>query len=459
MSVNTVPKNDSRLSGGASPMRIEIAELETVTDYGFVGGRDSLKTFCRNVFARDEPRFLRNAANDLVVFRYEDLRAIGAIPAIANVPPSGWYPGLTLEQASSGIPADGQWPPRLAVSTILSNQFFTMNPPIHGPVRKILVSQLGPKQVAQLEGLARDIIAELIDALPDGEVFDFVAEFCEKLTARFFGTLLGMTDEEKVAIVESVRDMTPLFYLDATTEDMDLLDVGAGNWRTLIETATLRTLRSGTSDMLNTMAEALAKIEHDEDIDTVGMVPRNLGAFVAGNLIDAFHTIALGACNTMHALLHHPQALAQIQESPGLIPRAVVEALRLESPAIFFRRLAMEDVVYDGFLIPKGTFVANFWSAGNHDPAIFPEPENFSFERGNVATLTFGGGLHICPGRYATAMLIRMMLEMMNQRQVRIELVDTTSEWISGHFMSQLKVMNIRMHKLQQAIGTSLTAA
>lgn len=447
MSENNLPEYGAELLEVTLPAPIDIAGLEAVTDYGFVGGRDSLKEFCRNVFAKDEPRFLRNAANDLVVFRYADLRAMGAIHAIANVPPSGWYPGLTLEEASSDLPADGKWPPRLAVATILSNQFFTMNPPIHAPVRKILVSQLGPKQLAQLEGLARETISGLIDELPNGEVIDFVTEFCEKLTARFFGTLLGMTDEEKLAIVESVRDMTPLFYLDPTSEDLDLLDVGAGNWRTLIETATLRTLRSGKSEMLNAMAEALAKIKHEEDIDTIGMVPRNLGAFVAGNLIDAFHTIALGACNTVYTLLHHPEALAQIQQSPDLIPRAVVEALRLESPAIFFRRYVLEDVVYDGHLIPKGTYVANFWSAGNHDPEAFPEPEQFSFDRGNVATLTFGGGLHICPGRYATAMLIRMMLEMLNEDRIKLELVDTTSKWITGHFMSQLGTMKLRVSK------------
>ena len=447
MSENNLPENGAELLEATVPAPIDIAGLEEVTDYGFTGGRDSLKEFCRNVFAKSEPRFLRNAANDLVVFRYADLRAMGAIHAIANVPPSGWYPGLTLEEASSQLPADGKWPPRLAISTILSNQFFTMNPPIHGPVRKILVSQLGPKQVAQLENLAREIISDLIEELPNGEVVDFAAEFCEKLTARFFGTLLGMTDEEKVAIVESVRDMTPLFYLDASPEDLNLLDHGAGNWRTLMETATLRTLSSGKSEMLNTMAEALAKINYEEDVDTVGMVPRNLGAFVAGNLIDAFHTIALGACNTVYSLLHHPEALAQIQEFPNLIPRAVVEALRLESPAIFFRRYVLEDVVYDGHLLPKGTYVANFWSAGNHDPNAFPEPEHFSFDRENVGTLTFGGGLHICPGRYATVMLIRMMLEMLIENQIKLELIDTESEWIGGHFMSQLRKMNVRVSR------------
>ena len=128
-----------------------------------------------------------------------------------------------------------------------------MNPPIHTPVRKILANQLGPKQLTQMEGLARETISGLINELPRGESFDFVSEFCEKLTARFFGTLIGMTDEEKIAIVESVREMTPLLFLDPTPEDQDQLDVGAGHWRELMERATLRTLRSGKSEMITGM--------------------------------------------------------------------------------------------------------------------------------------------------------------------------------------------------------------
>src|SRR5215218_3654964 len=98
MSENNLPENGGELLEATLPAPIDIAGLGTVTDYGFTGGRDTLKEFCRNVFAKPEPRFLRNADNDLVVFRYADLRAMGAIHAIANVPPSGWYPGLTLEE-------------------------------------------------------------------------------------------------------------------------------------------------------------------------------------------------------------------------------------------------------------------------------------------------------------------------------------------------------------------------
>jgi len=440
-------KGGGELSEPAQPPAINIAGLQSVTDFGFVGGRDSLREFCKNVFSQDEPRFLRNAANDLVVFRYADLCALGATAAVANVPPGGWYPGLTLEEATGDLPPEGQRPPRLAVSSILANQFFTMNPPIHAPVRKVLVSQLGPKQVAQLEGLARETISGLISELPRGETFDFVSEFCEKLTARFFGTLIGMTEEEKIAIVESIREMTPLFFLDPSPEDLDQLDVGAGHWRELIETATMRTVHSGKSEMLTAMAESLDKITvQEENVDTIGIVPRNIGAFMAGNMIDAFHTIALGVCNTLHALLHHPDALAQIRQSPDLLPRAVNEALRMESPAIFFRRLAIDDVEYEGMLIPRGTYVAMFWSAGNHDPSVFPDPDRFALDRGNAGTTTFGGGLHVCPGRHVTFMLIRMVLEALNERRIRLEIAGASNDWIKGHFMSQLRSMPVRAY-------------
>ena len=427
------------------PPVIDITELQSVTEFGFTGGRESLKQFCRNAFAHDEPRFLRNDANDLVVFRHADLRALGAIAAIANVPPGIMYPGLTLEAASGDLPPEGQRPPGFAVQSILSNQFFTMNPPIHGPVRKLLVGQLGPKQVAHMEALARETIQALVDDLPTGEVVDFVAQFCETLTARFFGTLIGMTDDEKGAVAESVREMAPLFLLNPEPEDLELLDVGAGHWRELIETATLRTLATGDSAMLNGMAQNLANISHDEDVNTVGIVPRNLGAFMAGNLIDAFHTIALGTCNTLYTLLHHPEGLEQIKASADNLQRVVFEGLRLESPAIFFRRYAIEDVEYAGMVIPRGTFVAMFWSAGNHDPQVFADPERFDTTRSYAGLTSFGSGLHICPGRYVTSMLIRMVLETLTERGIRFEFADAPCQWYEGSFMSQLKSMPVRV--------------
>ena len=73
------------------------------------------------------------------------------------------------------------------------------------------MSQLGPKQLSQLEDLTRETISGLIDEFPSDGVVDFASAFCEKLTARFFGTLLGMTDEEKVSIVDSIRDMIAAF--------------------------------------------------------------------------------------------------------------------------------------------------------------------------------------------------------------------------------------------------------
>lgn len=441
---NRPESGDNAQTTARAPV-IDMAKLQSVSELGFVGGRDSFRDFCLKAFAYDEPRFFRTDDNDLVVFRHADLRALGAVAAIANVPPGVMFPGLTLEAATCDLPPEGQRPLGLTLAGILSNQFFTMNPPIHGPVRKLLVNQLGPKQVAQMENLARETIRGLIDDFPTGQVVDFAAEFCEKLTARFFGTLLGMTDEEKIGMARAVREINPLFYMDRKPEDLELLDKGSGLFRELIETATLRTLASGLSPMLTAMAEGLAKLDFEEDIDTVGIVPRNIGAFMAGNLVDAFHTAGVGACNTLYTLLHQPEALAQIQKSPELMPRAVFEALRLEPPVIFLRRYMLEDVEYAGVTIPKGILVAMLWSAGNHDPKVFPDPDKFDMNRSHSGVTTFGGGIHICPGRYVSVMLARIMLEVLKEKGVHLELVDAPYEWYAGHLMGQLKTMPVRV--------------
>jgi hypothetical protein len=121
-----------------------------IGDYGFTGGRDGFRAFCATVFKPGAPRFLRTPDDNLVVFRHADLRALGALPDMANVPPALLF-GSVPADCSVAQPEPGQ-----GIPTVISNQFFTANPPLHGPLRLALLRQLGPKQVGGMEELARN---------------------------------------------------------------------------------------------------------------------------------------------------------------------------------------------------------------------------------------------------------------------------------------------------------------
>jgi cytochrome P450 len=334
---------------------------------------------------------------------------------------------------------------------VISNQFFTNNPPLHGPIRKTLFNQISPKQTALMEDLARDTARGILAECAHQSEIDFTSDIAEKLTARFWGSILGMTPQEVVDVAAAVHDLTPLFFMDRSAEDTTRLERGAARYGQLVEGAAMRSVSGGGGHpMLAAIASALTNLDFAEDLATVGIVPRNVGAFMAGNLVDGFHTAALAATNTLYTLLRFPEVLAQVRAAPELLPRAILEALRLEPPVLMLKRYVLQDVTYDGMLIPKGTLISMMWAAGNHDPSVFADPTQFNLTRSHQGITIFGGGTHICPGRYVALMLTRILIEALDTNGIALELVDHACHWYDGHVMAQLKAMPVKIKSSQR---------
>lgn len=416
---------------------LDIAGLPSFDEVGFAGGRDNFQSLCRTIFASPTPRFLRGPLGQLVVFRHADLRAFGALPEVGNVPPGVLFPG-----ARAYMGPDGHGLPGAAVFEVIKNQAFTTNDPIHAPLRRILLNRFSARPIELLAPLAEAVVDGLLADLPRGRPFDFVASVADRLTSRFFGALLGMTEAEQETIEAAVRNFSPMFFLAPTMDDIRSLDEAMTLYRQTVRTAVDRSLSSGAHPALEAMASELAELSFDGDLDRSGIVPGDLGSFIAGNFIDAFHTAAVAAANTAHALLRRPANLAWVAKDPTLLSSAVVEALRLEPPVLFLNRLVLSDFVYDRLRIAAGTPVIMLWGAGNLDPEAFADPFEFDLTRRHQGVTTFGGGAHICPGRFVSLMIVRMLLERMLAGGLAFELETSACPWFEGHMMSQLRSMS-----------------
>lgn len=420
------------------PTLLDIESLPTTADVGFSGGRDNFRAFCRQVFRTKEPRFLRNAQNQLVVFRHADLLLFGTAPEVGNLPIGKMYPNRFRQGAGQDRP------PGWEIGEVISGQVFTFNPPLHGPARRMLLNWLGPKQVSQMEGLARAVARDVIGRLRDGEAIDFVETIAEAVVVRFWSALVHLTEDEAVAIGRCAREMTRLFYTNRDREDLRILDAAFAEYARLLEIASLRGLEKGDPAMQE-IAARLKELEFADDPFEVGLVPKTVGAVLAGNLVDGFHTAALAAANTFYALIHNPEAMAAVRGAPDLLPRAIAEALRLEPPVLSLSRYVLRDFHFDGLVLPAGNTVTMVWAAGNHDPSAFPDPERFDMTRPQAGLTTFGSGIHICPGRYAGVMLTRVMLEEFASQGLEFHPGEARSKWIADHKMNQLKVFPVRL--------------
>ncbi|WP_339757081.1 cytochrome P450 [uncultured Hoeflea sp.] len=423
--------------------RLDIKSLPAMSEYGFTGGRDNFRAFCRKVFAAPEPRFLRTPDNNLVVFRNADLIRFGTAPEIGNLPIGRMYPDSFREGAGP------ERPPGWEIGEVISSQIFTFNPPLHGPARRMILNWLGPKQVGQMAELARDVARTVVGRMRDGETIDLVESVAEAVVVGFWSRLLYLTDEEAMVIGRCAQDMTRLFHANRSQEDLRILDRAFAEYARLLHLASLRGLERGDPAMLE-IAAKLKELDITDDPYEVGLVPKSVGAVLAGNLIDGFHTAALAAANTLHVLFHNPDALAAVRRSPETLPRAIAEALRLEPPVLALNRYALRDFHFDGLVLPAGSKVMMMWAAGNHDPSVFPEPERFDISRPQPGLTTFGSGIHICPGRHAGVMLTRVMLEEFFAQEVEIGNAEKPAEWIPDHFMSQLRVFPASISRLDK---------
>jgi cytochrome P450 len=133
-----------------------------------------------------------------------------------------------------------------------------------------------------------------------------------------------------------------------------------------------------------------------------------------------FTTLLSGAGNDTTAKLigwigkilsDNPGERRLLVEDPGLIPDAVEEALRYESPGMQNARYAVEDVEFDGGVVPKGSALVCIMASANRDERRFPDPDRFDVRRRPGGMMTFAFGAHFCLGAALARLQGRVALE------------------------------------------------
>ena len=133
-----------------------------------------------------------------------------------------------------------------------------------------------------------------------------------------------------------------------------------------------------------------------------------------------------------------------LKENPELIPNAIEEVLRIRTPVRSLARYAVENVVIDGFEIPKGRFVVVLYASANRDERKWQDPERFDITRANARDhLAFGIGVHRCSGQYLAKLEITSLLKAMVQRFDSFEIGDPVFE--KNNILSYLSALPVQL--------------
>src|SRR5262249_37445413 len=139
-------------------------------------------------------------------------------------------------------------------------------------------------------------------------------------------------------------------------------------------------------------------------------------------LTGAFDTTASAISGGMLALISFPKQYETLLVDPSLLPTAVEEMLRWETPTIYFRRTAMADTEIRGRRIRSGQRVVMCYASANRDEEEFANPDTFDISRKPNNHLSFGHGKHFCLGSNLARAEIRILLELLIQRKLRLDL-------------------------------------
>jgi cytochrome P450 len=263
----------------------------------------------------------------------------------------------------------------------------TTDPPDHTRLRKLAHQAFTPHAIERLRTRIQALTNALLDAtIPRGRL-EVIADIAYPLPVTVIAEILGVPPADRgrlrrwAAVFEAFLDRPDDIAesFKATTEFHDYL-------RGLI--AVRR--NEPADDLLSALvtAEEQGDMLSEEELLVMCMLLLNAGHVTTTNLIG----------NGLLALLRNPDQLHLLRDDPALLPQAVDEALRYDSPVQFTVRTATADVAFGEAVIRRGDLVQLMLGAANRDPAQFPDPDRFDISRRDNRHLAFGLGPHFCLG-------------------------------------------------------------
>ncbi len=287
------------------------------------------------------------------------------------------------------------------------------DPPEHTAWREIVSQAFNADTPAKVEDGVREDINRLIDGFADRGSCDLATEFAAEVPLFALCRVIGFD----VAKRAEVRRLTLQVLADFEDPEkgpkafMEFAEFGAGE--------VLARAQDPRDDFLTQLGHAR--------LDGKPLGPLEIGQIMNSFLVAGHGTSVAAMSSLLHEVLSRPDVRARIVADPDLIPSAVEETLRLHTPFFGLYTRATRDVELGGVHIPKDSYLQQCWAAANRDPKVYDDPAEFRLDRKfgrKNRHLTFGFGIHACPGAPVARMELRVALEEILRRLPDIELVD-----------------------------------
>jgi cytochrome P450 len=275
----------------------------------------------------------------------------------------------------------------------------------HRRLRRLVTKAFTPRMVEQLRPRIQAIADDLLDATEERGAMDLVDDYAFPLPIIVIAELLGIPPEDR----DRFRTWSNTFVLPALTPELqEQAKLHTDEFIAYLDDLFAARRADPSDDLLSALVQAEDAGDHLSQNELYSM---------AVLLIIAGHetTVSL-ITNSVLALLTHPSARAEVRSDPALLPSAIEELLRYDSPVErAITRWATDDVELGGHTIARGDLVIAVIGSANRDPDRFPEADALDLRRSETKHVGFGRGSHYCLGaplaRLETEIALRTLFD------------------------------------------------
>lgn len=281
------------------------------------------------------------------------------------------------------------------------------------------------------------ICDRLVDEIKDAEHADLVKAVTFEFPTRVTAALLGLPEED----LEMFRRLS--LDLISITEDIEAGLNASIQLGTYFQEQVDQRRSAMTDDVIGDLVAA--------EIDGEKLTDEAIISFLRLLLPAGLETTYRSSGNLLYLLLTHPEQLAAVQQNRDLIPAAIEEGIRYETPLVLVARNTTRDVEMHGLTIPEGAAITLCMGSANRDEKRWDDPDTFNIHRQRRAHISFAGGIHSCLGMHLARVETKAMLNSLFDRVTDLALVPDQDPGIVGMPFRSPATLPVTFRPLQNA--------
>jgi cytochrome P450 len=299
------------------------------------------------------------------------------------------------------------------------NAILEMEPPTHTRLRRLISAAFARGHVERLRPWVQELADSLVDELAERSAgqtpVDVLSGMSEELPVAVIAELLGVPAADRPLLRPWSNAIVKMYEYGRTTQIEDDAERAADEFVRYLRALAAERRQAPGEDLLThlvTVRDAEGDRLTEDELVTTCILLLNAGHEATVNV----------SGNGLLALLEHPAELDRLRADPGLLPTAIEELMRFDSPLQLFERTATEDVEVGGATVARGQKIAALLGSANRDPAVFADADTLDVGRADNPHISFGAGVHFCIGAPLARVELQASFGALLRRTTRLEL-------------------------------------